>query len=159
MNMDIVCVGKIKEKYIADGINEYKKRLESEFKIDVKELKDESAKNMQSENDLKILLKKEAERICEKTDDSSFKIALAIDGRELDSVRFSKLLYDKYSEGFNKITFIIGGSYGLDESVIEKSDFKLSFGKMTFPHKLMRLILMEQIYRAFTIKNGTPYHK
>ncbi|KPU27213.1 hypothetical protein TR13x_06535 [Caloranaerobacter sp. TR13] len=159
MNITIISVGKIKEKYLNDGIKEFSKRLSKYCKLKLIEVSDEKAPENLSEAEMEIVKKKEGERILSKLNESSYIITLCIDGKSLSSEEFSKKLDSLALSGNSNITFIIGGSLGLSQEVINKSHFKLSFSKMTFPHQLMKLILLEQVYRAFRISRGQPYHK
>ena len=135
MNISIVSVGKIKEKYFKDAITEYEKRLKPYVKLKIFEVNDEKAPENLSKKELEI-------------------------GKSLSSEKFSKLIKDQMTYGMGKdLVFVIGGSNGLSKKISDKADYKLSFSKMTFPHKLMRLILIEQIYRAYKIINNEPYHK
>lgn len=154
--VDIVCVGKIKEKYLSDGIAEYAKRLSRFCKFTVTELAEEYSA-ARSEGEIRQVKEKEGERISDSLD--GYVIALCIDGRQMDSEEFARRIAEIPSRGESKITFVIGGSYGLSDKVINKADMKLSFGSFTYPHQLMRLILTEQIYRAFMINGGGTYHK
>lgn len=147
----LITIGKIKEKYIKDGIDDYVKRLSKYTKFSLIELPDDSY-------DLDKTLKSEALKILEKLNRKSYIITLEIDGNELNSVEFSNLI-DKTSMNYSDITFIIGGSYGLDDSIKELSNYKLSFSKMTFPHQLFRLVFLEQLYRSYKILNNESYHK
>lgn len=149
--INIITVGKIKEKYIIDGINEYLKRLTKYTKVNLIELSDDSFDKVKT-------LKSESERILSKLDLKSFIVTLEIDGKELNSIEFSELI-DKTLTNYSDITFIIGGSYGLDDSIKKLSNYKLSFSKMTFPHQLFRLVFLEQLYRSFKILNNETYHK
>lgn len=149
----ILCVGKIKEKFLVDGINEYKKRIEGFQKIDIVEVKEYNTP------DILKNIENEGMEILNKITKDEYVITLEILGRKLDSILFSKKLEELQTYGKSKITFIIGGSNGLSQSVKDRSDFKLSFSDMTFPHQLMRLILVEQVYRATTIMNNKEYHK
>ena len=153
MKINIISVGKIKEQYFIDGIEEYRKRLTKYTNIELITVMDEP-----NELDSKIVKKKEAERILAKIPSNSYTIVLDLKGKELDSIEFAKKI-DEIKNVSSTINFIIGGSLGLDESVINKADYKLCFSKFTFPHKLMKLILLEQIYRAFKINNNESYHK
>ena len=148
--MKIICVGKIKEKYFEEAIKEYSKRISKYTKLEIIEIPDEATCN--------VALKKEGERIFSKIKDSDYVITLEIDGHELDSLEFAKKIDNNFGSNKN-LTFIIGGSYGLDESIKLRSDYKLSFSKFTFPHQLFRVILLEQIYRSFKINNNENYHK
>lgn len=159
MNIRIVAVGKIKEKYIQEGIKEFTKRLSRYCTLDIIEIDDEKAPENLSEKEMEIVKTKEGERILAKTPTNSFVIALVIEGRQLSSEALSGKVEDLMINGTNDICFVIGGSLGLSTDVINRSNYKLSFSKMTFPHQLMRLILLEQVYRGFRIMKGEPYHK
>ncbi|NLX62541.1 MAG: 23S rRNA (pseudouridine(1915)-N(3))-methyltransferase RlmH [Tissierellia bacterium] len=159
MNIRIIGVGKIKEKYIQLGIDEFKKRLKNYCNLQIIEVKDERAPENLSDREMEIIKEKEGERILAKIPQNSFIISLEISGKQLSSDDLSKKMEELMVSGINDITFIIGGSLGLSKEVLKRSHFKLSFSKMTFPHQLMRLILLEQIYRGFKIMKGEPYHK
>lgn len=159
MNIKVIAVGKIKEKYIQEGIKEFTKRLSRYCILDILEIEDEKAPENLSEKEMEIVKKKEGERILAKIPQNSFIISLEIMGKQLSSEQLSKKIDDLMVNGVNDICFIIGGSLGLSEEITNKSNFKLSFSEMTFPHQLMRLILLEQIYRTFRIMKGEPYHK
>ncbi len=159
MNIRIIGVGKIKEKYIQLGIDEFKKRLKNYCNLKIVEVKDERAPENLSDREMEMIKEKEGERILSKIPQNSFIISLEISGKQLSSDDLSKKMEDLMVSGINDITFIIGGSLGLSKEVLKRSHFKLSFSKMTFPHQLMRLILLEQIYRGFKIMKGEPYHK
>ncbi|MGO1370156.1 MAG: 23S rRNA (pseudouridine(1915)-N(3))-methyltransferase RlmH [Senegalia sp. (in: firmicutes)] len=159
MNITVIAVGKIKEKYIINGIKEFTKRLSAYSKLKIIEIKDEATKENMSKSEEDIIKNKEGEKILSKIPNNSYIISLCIEGKQLKSEELSKKIDDLGVKGISSITFIIGGSIGLSDQVVKKSDFKLSFSKMTFPHQLMRLILLEQIYRAFRISKGEPYHK
>ncbi len=158
MKIKIISVGKIKEKYLIDGIKEYSKRLSRYVKLEIIELPDEKCPENISLKDQEIIMQKEAERIINKID-NEYVISLAIEGESFSSEELSEKIKNIMTYSNSNICFIIGGSLGLHESVSLKSDMKLSFSKMTFPHQLMRLILLEQIYRSFRIINNEPYHK
>ena len=147
----IITVGKIKEKYYTDAVNEYLKRLSKYTKINLIEVKDEDF-------DISKTLLKEKESIMKYIDDKDYVITLEIEGNELDSVSLSKKLEDIQNNNSN-IAFIIGGSYGLHEDIKKRSNYKLSFSRLTFPHQLFRVILLEQLYRSFKISNNESYHK
>ena len=147
----IICVGKIKEKFYTDAINEYLKRLSKYTKIDLIEVKDEDF-------DISKTLLKEKDSIYKYIDDKDYVITLEIEGEELDSVSLSKKINNIQLNNPN-ITFIIGGSYGLHEDIKKRSNYKLSFSKLTFPHQLFRVMLLEQIYRSYKIINNETYHK
>lgn len=159
MNIAIVSVGKLKEKYLKMGIEEYSKRLGSYAKIDLIEVQDEKAPENLSDADMEIVKKKEGERILAKIGPDTYVIALAIEGKMKSSEQLADDLQSLMTYGRSKIAFVIGGSLGLHEDVMKRSDEKLSFSKMTLPHQLMKLVLVEQIYRAFRIIKNEPYHK
>ncbi|MBU5424792.1 23S rRNA (pseudouridine(1915)-N(3))-methyltransferase RlmH [Tissierella pigra] len=159
MNIRVVAVGKIKEKYIQEGIKEFLKRLSRYCSMDIVEIEDEKAPENLSEKEMEIVKNKEGERILAKIPQNSFVISLEIKGKQLSSEELSKKIEDLMINGVNDITFVIGGSLGLSNNVTTRSDFKLSFSNMTFPHQLMRLILLEQVYRGWRIIKGEPYHK
>lgn len=159
MRINIVCVGKIKEKYLKLGIDEFKKRLSKYCKLEIIELEDEKAPENLSDKEMLIIKEKEGKKILSKIKDNSYVIALAIDGKNLSSEELAQTINKLGVRGVSNITFIIGGSLGLSDEVLSRADYKLSFSKMTFPHQLMRLILLEQVYRAYRINNGEPYHK
>lgn len=159
MNIQIISVGKLKEKYLKLGIEEYTKRLGAYAKIDLVEVPDEKAPENLSEADMDIVKKKEGERILAKIGADTYVIALAIEGKMKTSEQLASDMESLMTYGRSKIAFVIGGSLGLHEDVMKRSDEKLSFSKMTLPHQLMKLVLVEQIYRAFRIMKGEPYHK
>ena len=159
MRINIVCVGKIKEKYLKLGIDEFKKRLSKYCKLEIIELEDEKAPENLSDKEMLMIKEKEGKKILSKIKDNSYVIALAIDGKNLSSEELAETINKLGVRGISNITFVIGGSLGLSDEVLSRADYKLSFSKMTFPHQLMRLILLEQVYRAYRINNGGPYHK
>lgn len=159
MRINIVCVGKIKEKYLKLGIDEFKKRLSKYCKLEIIELEDEKAPENLSDKEMLMIKEKEGKKILSKIKDNSYVIALAIDGKNLSSEELAETINKLGVRGISNITFVIGGSLGLLDEVLSRADYKLSFSKMTFPHQLMRLILLEQVYRAYRINNGEPYHK
>ena len=159
MNITIASVGKIKEKYLEDGIKEYAKRLSKYCKLNFIEVPDEKAPEKLSEQEENIIKNKEGQKLLSKIKENTYLIALAIDGEQLTSEKFSEKIDKLEVDGVSHVTFIIGGSLGLSDEIIKKSNYKLSFSKMTFPHQLMKMILLEQIYRGFRISNGEPYHK
>ncbi|PLC15020.1 23S rRNA (pseudouridine(1915)-N(3))-methyltransferase RlmH [Bacillus paralicheniformis] len=159
MNISIVAIGKLKEKYLKQGIDEYIKRLSSYAKVDIIELPDEKAPENLSDQDMKIVKDKEGERILSKISPDAHVIALAIEGKMKSSEELADNMDRLATYGKSKVTFVIGGSLGLSDAVLKRADEKLSFSRMTFPHQLMRLILLEQVYRAFRINRGEPYHK
>lgn len=158
MNINIIAVGKIKENYIKQGIKEFEKRLSAHCKLQIIELADEKTKENASQKEIDLVLDKEGSRI-EPYLEGFYNISLDIKGKKMDSIKFADKLDNLMLDGISDINFIIGGSLGLSDEVLKKSDFRLSFSDMTFPHQLMRLILLEQIYRAFRIINNFPYHK
>ena len=161
MRINIISVGKIKEKYLKDAIEEYSKRLSKFCTLNIIELNEMVAK-VENEESIKKTIEGEGKEILAKIDTftkNNFIFALDIDGIELSTVEFEKKIEEVKLNGVSEITFIIGGSYGLSTEVKKRADFRLSFSKMTFPHQLFRIILLEQIYRAFKIENNEPYHK
>ncbi len=159
MNVDIICVGKVKEKYLRDGIAEYKKRLSKFCRLNIIEVEDEKTIDKQSEAlDERVKLI-EGERILKHISENDYVITLEIQGKMLSSEELALKIDSLCVSGVSRIKFVIGGSLGLHEKVLEKSKFHLSFSQMTFPHQLMRLITLEQIYRCFKINNNEPYHK
>ena len=147
----IICVGKIKENYFKEAISEYKKRISKYTKLEIIEINDYAL-------DVKTTLKKEGDEILKYLDNSHYNIVMDINGEQLDSVTLSKKINNIFINN-STINFIIGGSYGIDERVKEKCNFRLSFSKLTFPHQLFRIILLEQLYRSFKILNNEEYHK
>ncbi|CEP82416.1 23S rRNA (pseudouridine(1915)-N(3))-methyltransferase RlmH [Paeniclostridium sordellii] len=159
MNITIISVGKLKEKYLKLGIEEFSKRLSKYCKLDMIELDDEKCPENLSDKDMEIVKNKEGQKILSKIKNNSYVIALAIDGKNLSSEELADTISKLTVRGISHITFIIGGSLGLADEVLKRADYKLSFSKMTFPHQLMKLILLEQVYRSFRINNNEPYHK
>jgi 23S rRNA (pseudouridine1915-N3)-methyltransferase len=159
VNITIVTVGKLKEKYLKQGINEYVKRLGAYAKLDIIELPDEKAPEVLSDSEMEQVKNKEGERILAKISPDHHVIALAIEGKMKSSEELADNLDKLATYGKSKIAFVIGGSLGLSDQVMKRANDTLSFSKMTFPHQLMRLILVEQVYRAFRINRGEPYHK
>ena len=159
MKITIISVGKIKERFFTDAIDEYAKRLSKYCKLSFIEVKDEKTKENASSTEEDLVKETEGKRILDKISDSSKVIALAIEGDEFDSVELAKEIESMRVSGTSDLTFIIGGSLGLHKSVHDRADLLLSFSRMTFPHQLMRVILLEQIYRSFRIINNEPYHK
>lgn len=159
MKIKVVTVGKLKEKYLKDGIAEYSKRISRFAKFEMIELSDEKTPDKASESENQKTLEIEGQRILSKIADRDFVIVLAIEGKTFFSEEFSKQLEETSIKGFSTLTFIIGGSLGLSSSVKNRANLSVSFGRLTLPHQLMRLVLVEQIYRAFTIQQGFPYHK
>ncbi|RFB10631.1 23S rRNA (pseudouridine(1915)-N(3))-methyltransferase RlmH [Bacillus sp. HNG] len=159
MNITIVTIGKLKEKYLIQGINEYLKRLTAYAKVEIIELADEKAPENLSETEMEQVKQKEGARILAKLSDDTHVIALAIEGKMKSSEQLAADIDNLATYGKSKIAFVIGGSLGLSKDVMKRANDTLSFSKMTFPHQLMRLILVEQVYRAFRIIRGEPYHK
>ncbi|MGS0973292.1 MAG: 23S rRNA (pseudouridine(1915)-N(3))-methyltransferase RlmH [Candidatus Izemoplasmataceae bacterium] len=158
MDVQIICVGKIKEKYLINGIKEYVKRLSKYTKVTIVEVNDVMAPENLSLAEQEIVKEKEAEKLKKQIKDS-YVIALALEGKMLDSVAFAKEIEKIQTYHSSRITFLIGGSLGLSNTLLKEANYLLSFSIMTFPHQLMRLILLEQIYRSFRILNNEPYHK
>ena len=156
IKINIVCVGRVKEKYFADGISEYVKRISKYAVVTVTELQEENYNNV-TDALISTIKKKEAERINPHL--KGYVFAMAIEGKKFSSESFAKKIKGLIDLGEGVITFVIGGSYGLDDSVKAKSNELISFSDMTFPHTLFRLILTEQVYRAFSIINNSSYHK
>lgn len=159
MKVTIICVGKIKEKFYRDALEEYAKRLSRYCKFEIVEVADEMTPDSAGAAQEEQIKEKEAKRILSKIKEDAFVCTLEITGSRLSSLAFAEWLEKATVEGKSNLVFIIGGSLGLHSLVTERSDFALSFSDMTFPHQLMRVILSEQIYRAFRIINGEPYHK
>lgn len=159
MNIKIIAVGKIKEKYLQQGIAEYLKRLSGYAKVEIIEVGDEKAPENMSAAQEEQVKAKEEERISKYIKEGTFLIPLAIEGKEYTSEGLARFIANLGVKGKSDITFLIGGSLGLTDSLLKKGDQLLSFSKMTFPHQLMRLILLEQVYRSFRIIKGEPYHK
>ena len=159
MNIKLICVGKIKEKYLKDAIAEYTKRLSKYCKLEIVEVADEKTPDNASPAEEEQIKAKEAQRILSKIKDDSFVCTLEILGKKYTSEGFAGLLEHAAINGKSHIVFVIGGSLGLHTSVMKRSNQAISFSDMTFPHQLMRVILCEQIYRAYRIISGEPYHK
>lgn len=159
VDIKIISVGKLKEKYLKQGIEEYLKRLKPYAKVKIEEVPDEHAPEYLSEAEKEEVKNKEGEKILTKLSTDTYVMTLEIEGKQLTSEGFAKKLDDLATYGKSKITLIIGGSLGLSDEVKSRSDFSISFSKMTYPHQLMRLILLEQIYRGFKINRNEPYHK
>ncbi|CAM4054223.1 23S rRNA (pseudouridine(1915)-N(3))-methyltransferase RlmH [Catellicoccus marimammalium] len=159
MEIKIITVGKLKEKYLKLGIEEYTKRLKKYTKVTLIEVPDEKAPETLSEKEMEQVKEKEGERILSHIQDKDYVFALAILGKNYDSVGFAKQIQQLQVHGKSTLTFVIGGSLGLSDSVMKRSNEAISFGAFTYPHQLMKLILVEQIYRSFRINNNEPYHK
>ena len=159
MKITIVCVGKIKEKFYRDALVEYTKRLSRYCSLSITEVADEKTKEQASDVECAIIKDREGERILKWIREDGYVITLAIDGKNLDSVELSKKIENLALTGKSNLYFVIGGSLGLSDEVMKRADYKLSFSRMTFPHQLMRVILLEQIYRSYRIIQNEPYHK
>ncbi len=159
MNITLVTVGKIKEKYLVDAIKEYSKRLSKYCKLNIIEVPDEKTDENASDVANEQVKEKEGQKILKYVKDDAFVVTLEILGKMLTSEELASKIEDITVSGKSHITFIIGGSLGLHKDVSKRADYKLSFSKMTFPHQLMRVILLEQIYRSFRILKNEPYHK
>ncbi len=159
MKITLICVGKLKEKYFSMGVMEYSKRLSRYCSLDIIELADEKTPDHAGDAIETMIKKKEGERILKAVKEDSYCIALAINGKMLTSEELADKVNSLAITGNSHISFIIGGSLGLSDEVMERADFHLSFSKLTFPHQLMRVILLEQIYRAYKINHKEPYHK
>lgn len=159
MNITVISVGKLKERYLKDGIAEYTKRLSRYCSLNLIEVADEKAPENLSDNDMILVKEQEGERILKHVKDSMYVIALDLEGKMHTSEQFADKLEKLSLQGNSQIVLIIGGSLGLSDGVLGRSNEKISFSKMTFPHQLMRLILLEQVYRAYKINKNEPYHK
>ena len=159
MKISILCVGKVKEKFYRDAIDEFSKRLSRYCKLEIIEVADEKTEEQSTENEIRLVKEKEGERLLKNIKEDAYVIALCIDGKQLDSEELSEKIEKLGVQGTSHICLVIGGSLGLADAVVKRADFKLSFSKMTFPHQLMRVILLEQVYRAYRIMNNEPYHK
>lgn len=159
MKINIICVGKLKEKYLIDAVNEYSKRLKRFCTLNIIELPDEKIPDNASLAEESQIIKAEAEKIKKYISDDDYVFSLCVEGLQLSSEGFSEKISNAMLNGKSTIDFIIGGSLGLCESIKKRSDFRISFSKMTFPHQLMRVVLAEQIYRAFKINANEKYHK
>ncbi|PWA06623.1 23S rRNA (pseudouridine(1915)-N(3))-methyltransferase RlmH [Pueribacillus theae] len=159
MNITIIAVGKLKEKYLQQAVAEYSKRISSYAKLTIMEIPDEKAPEHLSKTEEESVKRAEGERILAKVPADAYVIALAIEGKNPSSEQFAANLEKLATYGNSKLVFIIGGSLGLSDNVLKRANELLSFSKMTFPHQLMRVVLLEQVYRAFRIMRGEPYHK
>lgn len=159
LKIDLIVLGKIKEKYLNEAIDEYKKRISRFASLNIVELKDRDKPDKLSDAELDKIIDEESEEILTKIDETSFVITLEIAGKLLTSEEFAEEIKNVSVRGCSKITLIIGGSNGFNKKVSDKADLKLSFGRMTMNHKLMRVVLMEQIFRCFKIINNEAYHK
>ena len=159
MQIDIICVGKVKEQYLRDAIAEYSKRLGRYCKLNILEVADEKTPEHASEGVERQIKAKEGERIAKHIKPGAYVITLAIDGQQVTSEGFARKIDQLGIQGVSHIQFVIGGSIGMDDAILRQANYKLSFSKMTFPHQLMRVILLEQVYRAYKINAHEPYHK
>ncbi len=159
MRMTVLAVGKVKEAYLRDAVKEYAKRLGRYCRLEVIEVADEKTPDSLSLSQKELILRKEGERLLRHLPKEAYTITLELTGRQLTSEGFSEKISSLAVQGVSHIVFIIGGSLGLGKNVTDRSDLALSFSKMTFPHQLMRVILLEQIYRGYRIASGAPYHK
>lgn len=159
MKITVACVGKIKEKYFVMGIQEYAKRLSRYCKLELIEVPDEKTPDNASELEEELIKKKEGERLLKKIKDGDYVITLAIEGTELNSPQLAEKIEQLGVDGESHIVFVIGGSLGLSQEVLSRGNYSLSFSKLTFPHQMMRMILLEQVYRAYRIITHQPYHK
>ncbi len=159
MKITLVSVGKLKEKYLKQGIQEYMKRLGAYAKVDIVEVADEKAPENMSDAEMLEVKRKEGERILSHISQDTYVITLEINGKMLSSEKLAAKMDELATYGKSKIAFVIGGSLGISDEVQKRSDLALSFSKMTFPHQVMRLVLLEQVYRAYRINRGEPYHK
>ncbi len=159
MNITIITVGKLKEKYLKEAIEEYSKRLGRYCKLEIIELADEKTPDNASEKEEEAIKEKEGQGILSKIKDNMFVIAMDLKGKQLTSEEFANYIENLGVMGDSNIAFIVGGSLGISKSVLARANYKLCFSKMTFPHQLFRVMLLEQIYRGFRIMKGEPYHK
>jgi rRNA large subunit m3Psi methyltransferase RlmH len=159
MKITLVTVGKIKERFFADAIKEYEKRLSRYCRLEIVQVADEKTPEKASEAKARQIREREGERILAQLKEGAYVIALAIEGKMASSEELAKKLEKLAITGKSQVVFVIGGSLGLSEAVLKRADEQLSFSRMTFPHQLMRVILLEQIYRSYRIIAGEPYHK
>ena len=159
IRITVLCVGKIKEAFYRDAVGEYQKRLSRYATLKIVEVADEKTKEEPSEAEVTQVLRAEGERLQKKIPENAFVCALDIAGKKTDSIGFAGMLHDQMNRGISHICFIIGGSLGIWEEIKQRSDLRLSFSDLTFPHQLMRVILLEQLYRGFRILHHEPYHK
>jgi len=159
MNISIIAVGKLKERYLKEAVEEYSTRLSKYCRLEIIEVPDEKAPENLSPAQELMVKEKEGQAILRHVKEDTYAIALAIQGKQLSSENFAALINELGIKGRSSIAFIIGGSLGLSDEVLKRADYKLSFSPMTFPHQLMRVILLEQVYRGFRIIRGEPYHK
>ncbi len=159
LTIQIICIGSLKEKYWRDALSEYQKRLGAFCKLEIIELPEERLPERAGEAEIFAVIEAEGKRILSKISQKSFLIPLCIEGKQMDSIKFSKLMEQAALDGYSTVSFVIGGSYGLSDVVKQMGKKKLSMSEMTFPHQLARVMLLEQVYRAFMISSGSKYHK
>ncbi|MFD1040353.1 23S rRNA (pseudouridine(1915)-N(3))-methyltransferase RlmH [Virgibacillus byunsanensis] len=159
MQIQVVSVGKVKEKYLKSGIAEFEKRLRPYCKLTMDEVNDEQAPEQMSEKEMNQVKEKEGERILNRIKPNQYVIVLDLQGEQWSSEKLARNMEQLSIHGKSQVSFVIGGSNGLSDAVLKRADQKLSFSEMTFPHQLMKLILLEQVYRAFKIQKNEPYHK
>lgn len=159
IKVTVIAVGKLKEKYLRDACSEYLKRLGVYSKVSIVEVNEERCSDNPSDAEIESVKQKEGQRIIAKIPKGSFVVPMCIEGTQFSSEDFAKKIESTAVAGFGEITFIIGGSFGLSDEVKSLGKLKLSFGKLTLPHQLMRVVLLEQVYRAFSILNNSKYHK
>lgn len=159
MKLTVLCVGKIKESFFTAGIKEYEKRLSRYCKLTISEVSDEKTPEKASNMEELLIKEREGKRLFKHINEGDYVIALAIEGEKLNSEQFSQKLSQLGINGVSRIVFVIGGSLGLNKQILNRADMLLSFSDMTFPHQMMRLILLEQVYRGYRIMKGEPYHK
>ena len=155
----LICVGKMKEKFFVDAFSEYSKRLQPYCRLELVELNEQRLSDNPSEGDISSALKKEAGEILKNIPSDAYTVAMCVEGKQMPSEGMGKIISERESSGKPKLCFIIGGSFGLDSSIKQRADQKLSMSEMTFPHHLARVMLAEQIYRGFKINEGSRYHK
>ena len=158
MKVTLICVGKVKEIFYRDAIKEYEKRLGAYIKLNTIEISDEKVK-VENDSEIALAMEKEGNNILSKIKDNQYVITLEILGKNLSSEEFASKIDNLMLTGKSDVALVIGGSYGLSDSVKKRSDFALSFSRMTFPHQMMRVVLLEQVYRAYRIITGASYHK
>ncbi|MBQ8573000.1 MAG: 23S rRNA (pseudouridine(1915)-N(3))-methyltransferase RlmH [Ruminococcus sp.] len=159
LNVNIICVGKLKEKFLSDAVKEYSKRLSAFCKLNIAELDETKLSEKASDTEIANALKSESEKILAKTGKDAFVVAMCIEGKMMSSEELSRLFNRVSVEGKSRIDIIIGSSFGLSDEVKKRADLRLSVSPMTFPHQLFRVMILEQVYRAFQISTGGKYHK
>ncbi len=159
MKIRVLAVGKVKEKFYRQAVEEFEKRLSRYCKLEILEVADEKTPDRAGERLMELIKEREGERLLKHISEQDYVCALAIEGKQPDSMALADMIKRLGVNGSSSIVFIIGGSLGLHESVLKRADVLLSFSNLTFPHQLMRVLLLEQIYRSYRIINGEPYHK